>query len=78
MPRAFSLAVFKMGKYTSLASSVLMIGVVGGGVLPLVQGGLADLMGSWEWTWVLVAVSEIYLLYYAVAGAKPKASDIQE
>ncbi len=77
-PAIFSLAVFKMGKYTSLASSVLMIGVVGGGVLPLVQGGLADLMGSWEWTWVLVAVSEIYLLYYAVAGAKPKASDIQE
>lgn len=77
-PAIFSLAVFKMGKYSSLASGALMIGVVGGGVIPLFQGGLADALGSWEWTWILIAACEVFLLYYAILGSKPKTSDIQE
>lgn len=77
-PAIFSLAVFKLGKYSSLGSSAIMIGVVGGGVLPLVQGGFADILGSWEWTWSLIAVCEVFLLYYAISGSKPKAADVQE
>lgn len=75
-PAIFSLAVRKLGKYTSAASGVLMIGVLGGGLLPLFQGMLADAMGSWSWTWLLVIAGELFLVYYAVAGCIPRKQDI--
>lgn len=71
-PAIFPLAIEGLGKYTSKASGALMMGVVGGAIFPLVQGIMADTMGGWEWTWILVAVGEVYLLYYALAGHKVK------
>ena len=66
----FSLAIDKLGKYTSAGSGALMMGIVGGAILPLLQGILADRLGSWQFTWILVLIGEAYLLYYAVAGHK--------
>jgi FHS family L-fucose permease-like MFS transporter len=70
----FTLCVNKLGKYTSKASGVFMIGVVGGAIIPLVQGGLADAFGTWRWTWFLVVFSELFILYYALSGSKVKQS----
>ena len=66
----FSLAIDKLGKYTSAGSGALMMGIVGGAILPLVQGVLADSLGGWQFTWIIVLIGEAYLLYYAVAGHK--------
>lgn len=66
----FTLSVNKLGKYTSVASGVFMIGVVGGAILPLIQGMLADALGSWRWSWLLVILGEIYMLYYALIGSR--------
>ena len=68
----FALAIDKLGKYTSAGSGALMMGVVGGAVLPLLQGVLADVLGSWQWTWALVVAAEAYLLFYALSGHKVK------
>ena len=68
----FALAIDKLGKYTSAGSGALMMGVVGGAVLPLLQGVLADVLGSWQWTWALVVAAEVYLLFYALSGHKVK------
>lgn len=70
-PAIFSLAIDKLGKYTSAGSGALMLGVVGGAIMPFVQGIAADAMG-WQWTWAIVIVGEIYLLYYALVGYKVK------
>jgi FHS family L-fucose permease-like MFS transporter len=70
----FTLSVNKLGKYTSVASGVFMIGVLGGAVLPLMQGALADVFGSWRMTWWIVIIGEVYLLYYALIGSKVKQS----
>jgi FHS family L-fucose permease-like MFS transporter len=71
----FTLAVAKLGKYTSVASGVIMIGVVGGALLPLMQGVLADVFaGSWRMTWFIVVVCELYMFYYAFSGHKVKQS----
>ena len=56
----FTLSVAQLGKYTSIASGVFMIGVVGGAILPLFQGVLADAAGGWRWTWFIVLVGEIF------------------
>ncbi len=75
-PAIFSLAIEGLGRYTSKASGALMLGVVGGAVLPLLQGVMADAFGGdWTITWVLVGVAELYLLYYALVGSKPKVRD---
>ena len=66
----FSLAIDKLGKYTSAGSGALMMGIVGGAILPFAQGILADSLGSWQFTWILVLIGEAYLFYYAVAGHK--------
>lgn len=68
----FTLSVNKLGKYTNAASGVFMIGVIGGAVFPLLQGLIADLSGGWRFSWLMVIVCELYMLYYAVWGSKVK------
>lgn len=70
----FTLSIAKLGKYTSVASGVFMIGVVGGAILPLLQGILADTIGGWRWTWFIVIFGELYMLYYALIGSRVKQS----
>lgn len=74
----FSLAIDKLGPYTSKASGALMIGVAGGAVIPWLQGIMADVVGGWEMTWILVILGELYLVWYAVAGHKVNESEIAE
>lgn len=70
----FTLATARLGKYTSKASGVFMIGVVGGAILPLFQGFLADSFGGWRFSFCLVLLCEIVMLLYALAGSKVKQS----
>lgn len=71
-PAIFALAIKDLGKYTSKGSGALMMGVVGGAILPFIQGVSADIIGDWNWTWLIVIVGEVYLLYYALYGYKVK------
>lgn len=71
----FTLSIAHLRKYTSIASGVFMIGVVGGAILPLFQGILADLLGSWQWSWSIVLFGEMFMLYYALIGSKVRAND---
>lgn len=66
----FTLAVAGLGKYTSRASGVFMMGVFGGAVFPVLQGVMADMLGSWQWTWSIVLICELFMLYYALWGCK--------
>lgn len=66
----FTLAIQGLGKYTSKASGVLMTAVFGGAVFPVLQGFLADLFGSWQWTWLLVVACELVMLWYALLGSR--------
>ena len=67
----FNLAVEGLGKYTSIASGLFMVMVCGGGILPFVQGAVADSVGYVQSYWVLVAALA-YMLWFAVAGSKVK------
>ncbi len=70
-PAIFALALKGLGKYTSAASGALMIGVIGGGIMPLLQGMWADASnGLWTMTWIIVIIGEAYLIYYALIGCK--------
>ena len=67
----FNLAVEGLGKYTSIASGLFMVMVCGGGVVPFVQGLVADAAGFMPSFWVLVA-AVAYMLWYALFGSKVK------
>ena len=67
----FNLAVEGLGKYTSIASGLFMVMVCGGGLLPLLQGAVADFAGYINSYWVLVAAL-VYMLWFALIGSKPK------
>ena len=64
----FTLAVDGLGEYTSEASGVFMMGVFGGAVFPVLQGVLADWIGSWQFTWTIALVCEVVLLWYGLRG----------
>ena len=64
----FTLAVDGLGEYTSRASGLFMTGVFGGAVFPVLQGVLADWIGSWQFTWIIALVCEFMLLWYGLRG----------
>ena len=71
----FNLAVEGLGRYTSSASGIFMMMVCGGGILPLLQGYVADVASYPASYWVIVAALA-YLLFYAFAGYKNVNKDI--
>ena len=71
----FNLAVEGLGKYTAQASGIFMMMVVGGGILPLIQQGIAKGSGYMASYWVIVAALA-YLLYYGLIGCKNVNKDI--
>ena len=66
----FNLAVEGLGKYTSIASGLFMVMVCGGGVLPYIQGAVADAFGYIDSYWVLV-IAVAYMLFFALFGSRP-------
>ncbi len=70
----FNLAVEGLGKYTSIASGLFMVMVCGGGVLPLIQGWVADAFGFLQSYWVLV-IGVFYMLIFALFLSKPSKTE---
>lgn len=65
----FNLAVEGLGKFVAQASGIFMMLVVGGGIIPLIQGWLADIIGFMPSYW-LMFICIAYLFYYALIGCK--------
>ena len=72
----FNLATEGLGKYTAAASGIFMAMVCGGGILPAVQGAVADVVGYVESYWVIV-LALAFLLFYALVGSKNVNTDIK-
>ncbi len=71
----FNLAVEGLGKYLAAASGLFMVLVCGGGILPLIQGWLADVAGFMNSYWVII-IALAYLLFYGLVGCKNVNKDI--
>lgn len=69
-PIIFSVALEGLGKYKTQASGYLIMGVVGGAIIPLIQGLLVDANFGLQNSFVVVLFCYIYLVYYAMAGYK--------
>jgi FHS family L-fucose permease-like MFS transporter len=68
-PTIFSLAIQGMGDYSADASGLLCTAIVGGAVLPVLQGTLADFVGVHN-AFVIPMICYLYIIYYALRGSR--------
>ena len=68
-PSIFTLGVAELGPLTGDGSGVMIMAIVGGALIPLAQGALADRLGIHH-AFFLPAICYLYILYFAIACAR--------
>ncbi len=68
-PAIWPLALEGLGKFTKTGSAILIMGIAGGALLPLLYGKLADVINTRDAYWILVPVY-LFIFYYALSGHK--------
>jgi len=68
-PAIFNIAIMGLGKYTAQGSSFLIMMILGGGILPPIQGKLADIIGIHE-SYIVNAVCFGYLVLFGVLAKR--------
>ena len=72
-PALWPLALSGLGKFTKIASALLVMGISGGAVMPLIYGGIADSIGSTQKAYLLVLPLYAFILYFGLIGHKKKS-----
>lgn len=68
-PTIFTLGIEKMGVLTDRASSLLIMAIVGGAIVPELQGALADTIGVHR-AYVLPLLCYLYIVFYGAIGSR--------
>ena len=68
-PAIWPLALADVGKLTKAVSSLLVMGIAGGAIIPLAYGGMAEIANKQTAYWVVIPLY-LFILYYAVIGHK--------
>jgi FHS family L-fucose permease-like MFS transporter len=68
-PTIFALGIERMGPMTSKASSLLIMAIVGGAVVPYLLGVLADRIGL-QYAFALPLLCYAYIVFYGLSGSK--------
>jgi FHS family L-fucose permease-like MFS transporter len=68
-PTIFALAIRGLGPLTEEGSGLLILSIAGGGLV-ILNGKVADLFGI-HWAFLLTALCELYVLFYALWGSRP-------
>jgi FHS family L-fucose permease-like MFS transporter len=69
-PSIFTLGIAKLGPLTGEGSGVMIMAIVGGAVVPVVVGVLADRIGIHH-SFILPAICYLYIVYYGFRGSVP-------
>jgi fucose permease len=73
----WGLALRQLGKYTKLASALLLMSVVGGGIFPLIFGRLIDINTAYPQTAVLMLIPcYLFLLIFSTWGYKVESCKV--
>src|SRR5277367_2051941 len=71
-PTIFSLGEAELGTLSGNGSGLLNMAIVGGAILPVIQGVIADRVGIHH-AFVLPVICYLYILFYALSGSKPNS-----
>lgn len=69
-PAIWPLAIEGLGKFTKIGSALLIMGIVGGAILPPFYGYIAGLLGNKQTAYLIMIPAYLYILYYAISGYK--------
>ena len=64
-PSIFSLSIIGLGKYTSQGSAFLVMMILGGGIIPPIQGKLSDIIGIHQ-SYIIAVLCFAYLTFFAI------------
>ena len=76
-PTIFSLAIHRLGTLTSQGSGLLCVAIVGGAIVPLIQGSIADTFSLQQAFWVPV-ICYLYIAYYGWRGHRVPTHVVHE
>jgi FHS family L-fucose permease-like MFS transporter len=71
-PTIFSLGLAELGPLTGSGSGILTMAIVGGAILPVVQGIIADHVGIHH-AFLLPVLCYLYILFYGLRGSRPNS-----
>ncbi len=66
----FTLSIAGLGKHTSQGSSLLVMMILGGAILPLLMGYVADVY-SVHFSYIVPVISYVYIAFFGANGYKP-------
>jgi len=72
-PSVWPLALKGVGKFTPQASALLIMGIAGGAVLPLVFGKLSQISGDLQSSYWVAIPCYLFILFYALKGHKMRS-----
>lgn len=67
-PAIWPLAIDGLGKFTKTGSAFLIMGIVGGAILPPLYGKISELINNKQLAYLIMIPAYLYILYYAVSG----------
>jgi FHS family L-fucose permease-like MFS transporter len=71
-PSIFSLGLAELGPLTGNGSGILNMAIVGGAILPVTQGVIADHVGLHH-AFILPVICYLYILFYGLSGSRPNS-----
>lgn len=71
-PTIFALGIKDLGEESKIASSFLVMSIVGGAVIPLFMGAISDSTGSIQWAYIVPLICFLVVLYYGRTAYKAK------
>jgi len=71
-PSIFTLGVAELGPLTGDGSGIMIMAIVGGAIIPVAQGWIADQIGIHH-AFFLPVICYLYILYFALSGSKPNS-----
>jgi MFS transporter, FHS family, L-fucose permease len=69
-PAIWPLAINGLGKFTKIGAALLIMGIVGGAILPPLYGEVSKMLDSKQTAYFLMIPCYLYILYYALSGYK--------
>ena len=74
----FTLAIDGLGRHTSQGSSLLVMMILGGAIVPVIVGAVADVVGGYHFSFFIPIICYLYLAYYGWKGYKPSGKVLEE
>jgi MFS transporter, FHS family, L-fucose permease len=71
-PSIFTLGIAELGPLTGDGSGIMIMAIVGGAIIPVAQGWIADHIGIHH-AFFLPVICYLYILFFALSGSKPNS-----